>query len=292
MSAQPGSVVVGYDGSPSSQAALQWAAAEADRLHAPLRVVEAFEIVVFTRPSPGKVVPLAGLRTARERGLSALADGIRQQHPTLQVETILVEGDAAGALIEETGNARLLVLGSRGLGGWSGLIVGSVAVQVTTHAHCPVVVIPPDLRPRAHEARTVVVGVDGSKSSAKAIDFAFDQAEALNARVLAVHAWSSPFRTYDDDGKSMLEFDEDAVQESALVLVAEAVAGAAADHPGVEWDTRLVAGPPARAILHAAESAELAVAGSRGRGGFAGLLLGSVSQTVLHHAHCPVAIVR
>ncbi|MFG1813503.1 universal stress protein [Kribbella sp. NPDC049174] len=292
MSSHTGPVVVGYDGSPPGQAALQWAANEAERLHAPLRIVEAFEVVVYTRPSPGKVVPLAGLRSARERGLSALADGIRQQHPALQVETLLVEGGAAEALIEETEHARLLVLGSRGLGGWTGLIVGSVAVQVTTHALCPVVVIPPHLRPRAHEVPTVVVGVDGSKASGKAIDFAFDQAEALHAKVLAVHAWSSPFRTYEDDGRSMLQFDEDQVRESARVLVAEAVAGAAADHPDVEWDTRLDGGPPARAILRAAESAELVVVGFRGRGGFTGLLLGSVSQTVLHHAHCPTAIVR
>ena len=290
MSTQP--VSVGYDRSPASQGALRWATTQAVRLHAPLRIVEAFEVVVFTRPSPGKVVPLAGLRSARERGLSALADGIRQRHPDLKVETLLVEGGPTEALLEEAEHARLLVLGSRGLGGWTGLVVGSVAVQVTTHAHCPVVVIPPDPRPRAHDLRSVVVGVDGSKESAKAIDFAFDQAEALRAQVVAVHAWSSPFRTYEDDGRSMLQFDEDEVMESARVLVAEAVAGAAADHPDVTWHTHLAGGPPARAILNAAESAELAVVGSRGRGGFTGLLLGSVSQTVLHHAHCPTAIVR
>jgi len=285
-------VVVGYDRSPASQGALQWATTEAVRLEAPLRIVEAFEIVVFTQPSPGKVVPLAGLRSARERGLSALADGIRDLHTDLKVETLLVEGGPVEALLKEAEHARLLVLGSRGLGGWTGLILGSVAVQVTTHAPCPVVVIPPDLRSRADEAPTVVVGVDGSKASAKAIDFAFDQAEALHARVLAVHAWSSPFRTYEDDGRSMLQFDEEEVMESARVLVAEAVAGAAADHPDVAWDTRLAGGHAARAILNAAESAELVVVGFRGRGGFTGMLLGSVSQTVLHHAHCPTAIVR
>jgi nucleotide-binding universal stress UspA family protein len=285
-------VVVGYDHSPASQGALQWATTEAVRLAAPLRIVEAFEIVVFTQPSPGQVVPLAGLRSARERGLSALADSTRQLHPDLTVETLLVEGRPVEALLEEAEHARLLVLGSRGLGGWTGLILGSVAVQVTTHARCPVVVVPPELRSRADEVPTVVVGVDGSKASGKAIDFAFDQAEALHARVLAVHAWSSPFRTYAEDGRSMLQFDEDEVMESARVLVAEAVAGAAADHPDVTWDTRLAGGSAARAILNAAESAELVVVGFRGRGGFTGLLLGSVSQSVLHHTHCPTAIVR
>ena len=291
MASQPAAVVVGYDGSPASQGALQWATAGAVRLHAPLRIVEAFEVVVFTRPSPGKVVPLAALSTARERALDALADGIRLQHPDLMVETVLVEGGPAEALVDESEQARLLVMGSRGLGGWTGLMVGSVAAQVTTHAQCPTVVIPPDLRARAREVPTVVVGVDGSKDSGKAIEFAFDQAEGLDAKVVAVHAWSSPFRTYED-GRSVLQFDEDEVQESSRVLVAESVAGVAADHPDVRWETYLADGHPARAILRVAQSADLVVVGSRGRGGFTGLLLGSVSQNVLHHAHCPAAIVR
>lgn len=291
MSSQPAPVVVGYDGSPASQSALHWATAEAVRLLAPLRIVEAFEMVVVSRSSPGMLVPLAALRTVQEGGLSALAEGIRLQYPGLTVETLLVEGRPAEALVEQTEQARLLVLGSRGLGGWTGLMIGSVAVQVSTHAHCPVVVIPPDLRPRAYEQPTVVVGVDGSKASAKAIDFAFDQAEVLRARVFAVHAWTSPYLTYTD-GQSMLRFDEEEVQESCRLLVAESVAGAAADHPDVEWETRLVSGQAARAILRTAESAELVVVGSRGRGGFTGLLLGSVSQSVLHHAPCPIAIVR
>jgi nucleotide-binding universal stress UspA family protein len=162
---------------------------------------------------------------------------------------------------------------------------------VTTHAPCPVVVIPQDLRAHAHEGPTVVVGVDGSKASAKAIDFAFDQAEALHARVVALHAWTSPFLTYAD-GASMLQFDEDKVKEEGRLLVAESVAGAAADHPDVRWTTELVSGSAAQALVRRANSADLVVVGSRGRGGFTGLLIGSVGQSVLHHAQAPVAIVR
>jgi nucleotide-binding universal stress UspA family protein len=291
MSSQTAPIVVGYDGSPASLTALHWATAEAVRLHARLRVVEVFELVIALRPTPGTVVPLAAVRTARERGLAALADGLRAQQPDLDVETVLIEGTPAETLIEESAQARMVILGSRGLGGWSGLLVGSVAVQVSAHAQCPVLMVPPDTRPRALEQPTVVVGVDGSKLSAKAIDFAFDQAEALGARVIAVHAWTSPFLTYDD-GQTMLQFGEAEVQESGRVLVAESVAGAMADHPDVECETRLISGRAARALLVAAESASLVVVGSRGRGGFTGLLLGSVSQSVLHHAPCPVAIVR
>ncbi|MFI6674244.1 universal stress protein [Kribbella sp. NPDC050470] len=291
MSSQAAPIVAGYDGSQASRTALHWAAAEADRLRTRLRVVEVFELIVALRATPSTVVPLAALRTAREHGLTALADALRAQHPGLEVETVLVEGTPAEALTEETAHARVLVLGSRGLGGWSGLLVGSVAVQVSAHARCPVVVVPADLRPRAHEKVTVVVGVDGSKTSAKAIDFAFDQAEAIGATVVAVNAWSNPFLTHVD-GHSMLQFDDEAVQESARLLVAESIAGAREDHPDVECETRLTNGHPAQAILLAAESAQLAVVGSRGRGGFTGLLLGSVGQGVLQHAHCPVAIVR
>ncbi|WP_405064885.1 universal stress protein [Kribbella sp. NBC_01510] len=291
MSTQPSPIVVGYDGSPGSQNALHWATAEAVRQLAPLRIVEAFELITLMRPSPGHVVSLEDLRTTRQKMLDAVAESVRLHHPGLQVETSLVGGAAVAAVLEEAEHARLVVLGSRGLGGWSGLIVGSVAVQVTTNTHCPVVVIPNDPRPHAHEGPTVVVGVDGSKASAKAIDFAFDQAEELHARVVAIHAWSSPFLTYAD-GASMLQFDEHKIQEEARLLVAESVAGAAADHPDVQWTTELVSGSAAQTLVRRSESADLMVVGSRGRGGFTGLLLGSVSQSVLHHAQCPVAIVR
>jgi nucleotide-binding universal stress UspA family protein len=258
---------------------------------APLRLVEAFELVVITRPTPGHVVPLDAVRTARQTGLDAVAENVRLHHPELTVETRLEGGPAARVLIEAAEDARTVVLGSRGLGGWSGLLVGSVAVQVTTHAQCPVVVIPHEQRPHAHHGPTVVVGVDGSKASAKAIDFAFDQAEALHAEVVALHALTSPFLTYDE-GASMLQFDEEKLREESRLLVAESVAGAASEHPDVRWTTELATGSAARALVRRAESADMVVVGSRGRGGFTGLLLGSVGQSVLHHAYCPVAVVH
>jgi nucleotide-binding universal stress UspA family protein len=291
MSPQPAPILIGYDGSPGSRSALSWAAAAADRAKAPLRIVEAFELVVVTHPAPGHVVPLEALRTSRQEHLDASAAGLRTQYPGLQVEAGLVSGSAPRVLVEAARDARLVVLGSRGHGGWSALLIGSVAVQVTTHAECPVVVVPPELPARSGEAPTVVVGIDGSKVSAQAIDFAFDQAESLHADVVAVHAWTSPFLTYDDSA-SMLQFDEEKVREEARLLVAESVAGAAADHPDVRWTTELATGSAARALVDRSEAADLAVVGSRGRGGFTGLLLGSVSQGVLHHARCPVAVVR
>ena len=284
-------VVVGYEGSPASRAALEWAAVQAERVHAPLRIVEAFELVIAARASQGRIDPLQALRQSREQGLAVVAEGIETAHPGLAVTAVLVEDSAASALISDSSYARLLVLGSRGLGGWSGLLIGSVSVQVSAHAHCPVVVIPADVRPRAHDKPTIVVGVDGSKVSAQAVEFAFDQAEATGARVVAAHAWHSPASTYEG-GLGPLMFDQAEVEEASRLLVAESLSGALAEYPDVEVETRLMTGQPARAMLALGESADLIVVGSRGRGGFTGLLLGSVSQGVLHHARVPVVIVR
>jgi nucleotide-binding universal stress UspA family protein len=283
-------VVVGYDGSQASRAALQWAAVQAQREHAPLRIVEAFELIAWVRPGEGRV-PLEALRANRENALAIVADGIKLKYQGLSVSTVLVEESSASALITESSNARLLVLGSRGLGGWSGMLIGSVSAQVSAHAHCPVVVMPADVRPRAHDKPTIVVGVDGSKESAQAVDFAFDQAATTGARIVAAHAWHSPPSTYEG-GFGPLMFDQAEVEEASRLLVAESLAGAVADHPDIEVETRLMTGQPARALLALGESADLIVVGSRGRGGFTGLLLGSVSQGVLHHARVPVAVVR
>src|SRR5690348_17487352 len=136
MTTHPAPIVVGYDGSAGSRSALAWATAEAVRTMAPLQLVEAFELVIITRPSPGKVIPLEAVRTARQQGLDTVAESVRLHHPELIVSTSLVGGAAARVLLEAAEDARLVVLGSRGLGGWSGLLVGSVAVQVTTHAQC------------------------------------------------------------------------------------------------------------------------------------------------------------
>ncbi len=290
MTSQTGPIVVGYDASPASRQALRWAAAQAVREHAPVRIVQILEIYVAMRPL-GALVPPESFEGYVQQALEKAADGIRSDHPGLEVGTELLQASPAPVLIAESEDARMLVLGTRGLGGWAGLLMGSVAVQVAAHAACPVVVVPADLRPRAQERATIVVGVDGSKLSAQAVEFAFRQAEWTGDRVLAVHAWRSPASTYDG-GLGPLMFDPVEIEESAGVLVAESLAGVAEDHPDVEVDTRLISGQPARALLVAAEYADLLVLGSRGRGGFAGLLLGSVSQGVLHHAHCPVAIVR
>ncbi|WP_406047146.1 universal stress protein [Kribbella sp. NBC_00889] len=108
---------------------------------------------------------------------------------------------------------------------------------------------------------------------------------------MVVHAWTSPFLTYAG-GASMLQFGEHKIEDEGRLLVAESVAGAAADHADVQWTTELAEGSAAQALVRRSGSPDLVVVGSRGRGGFTGLLLGSVGQSVLHHTQCPLAIVR
>ena len=290
MRSQVAPVVAGYDGSPVSRGALHWAATEAVTTRSPLRIVEVFELVITTHPSPGAVVPLEGLRTAREKGLEAIVDDLRLHHPGLEVTGELLPGTPAKTLIGESEHARVLVLGTRGLGALTSLLVGSVSIQVSTHAHCPVVVVPAQSPGPASEP-VIVVGVDGSKVSAQAIDFAFAEASARHGRIVAVHAWTSPVTSAEGE-PTPLTFDLDEIEQAARLLVAESLAGARADNPDVEVEVRLVMGRPDRILVDVGQEADLIVVGSRGRGGFTGLLVGSVAHSVLHHAHRPVALVR
>jgi nucleotide-binding universal stress UspA family protein len=283
-------IVVGYDGSGGSRAALRWATAEAIRQLSPLRVVEVSEPMPIGYPGADSV-SVTEVRRMQERGLDALTDSIRLQHPRLTVDGVLIEDSAASALIDESVHARLTVLGSRGLGGWTDVLLGSVAMQVSMHAADTVVVVPAASSPRIQDKPTIVVGIDGSKTSAKAIDFAFAQAEARRGRVVAVNVTPHSAPTFSG-GLGLLVFDPVDIANEARLLVSESLAGAETDYPDIEFDIVLMTGHPAQALVLAAESAELLVVGSRGRDGFASLLLGSVSLSVLHHAQCPVAIVR
>lgn len=198
-------------------------------------------------------------------------------------------GAAAQVLVAESEHAQLVVLGTRGLGGFSGLLIGSSTVQVSAHAACPVAVVPPAGPDRVDGP--VVVGVDGSEISSHALEIGYEQAQARGARLVAVHAWREPVAIGPGDVLPLV-YDVDAVEEDERRVLAESVAGWQEKYPDVEVEQRLVRSQAAQALLAAAESAQLLVVGSRGRGGFRGLLLGSVSQTLLHHMPCPLVIVR
>lgn len=284
-------VLVGVDGSVSARGALAWAAAEAASRHCQLRIVHA-----FSWPMIGNALDMAfigdtnlGLQSAAEWILTEAEAHAREVAPDIKVIANLFVGPATPTLLNEAQSADLLVVGSRGVGGFRGLLVGSVSATVAAHAPCPVVVVHPQGDGTAFPASPtgrIVVGVDGSEISAAAIRFAFQQAERRHIGITAVHA-AVPTRPHPS-----LRVPADIVEQIDQQLLAEAMESKRVLFPAIDVRTELVHGHPAQALIDASAGAELVVVGSHGRGGFAGMLLGSVSQAVLQHAACPVAVVR
>ncbi|MEU0533881.1 universal stress protein [Amycolatopsis tolypomycina] len=278
-------IVVGVDGSTAATHAVSWAAREAVRRDVPLVVVHACALVPVAVPYAEALVPAyhrAQLEYGRE-WLDAAESAAREAAPDVRVSTDLARGSAAEQLIARSASAELVVLGSRGLGGFTGLVVGSIAVAVATYGHCPIVVV------RGADAGAegpVVLGVDGSPTSAAAIPFAFRAAASRGVPLVAVHTWL-------DTPLGEIGVDEawDAIEREHRALVGEWLAPARAEHPDVPVEVVVARHRPAHTLLDQARNAQLVVVGSRGRGGFRGLLLGSTSHALIYHAACPVAVV-
>ena len=284
-------VVAGVDGSECGLQAVRWAAAEALRRQLPLRLVAA-----HAWPSGGLVGDpglgvdyRAVLRDVVLGHLATAAADARQVAPELDIEQVEVTGYPVPVLLGESAHAEILVLGDRGLGGFTGLLIGSVAVEVTAHASCPVIVVrgsePDRTGPRPEP---VVVGVDGSPTSEAATAFAFEAASLRRVPLVAVHVW----RDVLVDATMAPLLDWDVIDSDEREVLAERLAGWTEKYPDVPVRRLVARDRPARALVEESGRAQLVVVGSRGRGGFHGLLLGSVSQALLHHAHCPVAVVR
>jgi nucleotide-binding universal stress UspA family protein len=276
MNTRAGEIVVGYDGSGDSELALDWADQLAAEQGRPLRVLisEVDPTQVLEATSDWHAARIGQLESdARDR----LA-GARSRDSAIEVVGV----PPSQALIDASAKAVTVVIGARGHSLLSGVVLGSVSQHVTRHSSCPVVVVRAPYHP---DANRVVVGVDGSTGSRKALEFAFDHASRSGSPVTAVHAWRNAAR--GDTGEGLVE----EIRAAERVL-AEALAGFADQYPDVKVTTEAIPVVPQRVLADASQSASLVVVGSRGLGAFAGLLLGSVSQSVLHHAQCPVAVVR
>ncbi|MFG1621813.1 universal stress protein [Kribbella sp. NPDC049227] len=284
-------VLVGVDGSVSAQAALAWTAAEASYRRCPLRIVHTFTWPMVADPFGLDLTePMNdGLRAAAGWILGDAEIQARQAAPDIKVSAELFAAGAVPTLLAQARDAQLVVVGSRGVGGFPGLLVGSVSSTVAAHAPCPVIVVHPHRDGTAFPASPtgrVVVGVDGSEVSAAAIRFAFQEAARRRVGITAVHA-AVPTRQHPS-----LRVPADIVEQVDRQLFAEAMDSRRILVPGIDVETKLVHSHPAQALIDESDGAELIVVGSRGRGGFTGMLLGSVSQAVLHHAACPVAVVH
>jgi nucleotide-binding universal stress UspA family protein len=282
------SIAVGVDGSPSALDAVRWAAEEARVRGTSLRLVHACYVPTGY---PAGFVGYAELRDAfAARGREALAEAEKAAGDAVPVETVTHMAGVVPTLVEESATAAQLVLGTRGLGGFTGLLVGSTAVELASRSRCPLVVVRGTDATRAATG-PVVVGVDGTEASEAAVAYAFDAASAYGTGLVAVHTWTDLLvETAFAGGAAALDFSP--LAQTAEAELGERLAGRHEQYPDVTVTRHVEREHPGAALLRHAENARLVVVGTRGRGGFRGLLLGSTSQHLLHHAPCPVAVVR
>ncbi|MFD5463419.1 universal stress protein [Kitasatospora sp. NPDC127059] len=276
-------VVAGVDGSPESTAAAQWAAEEAQRRGASLRLVHAWPwltdgVSSFAEPDD--------LPAAAQRTLVEAADGIRARHPELAVATDAVLDAPVDGLVAAAADADLLVLGSRGRGGFTGLLLGSVSMAVAGRSGAPVVVVRETGSAGSNE---VVVGVDAHAPEEEVLAFAFREAALRGAPLRAVHGWDLP-PLFGYAGGAVPAGEVEQLEALEAKLLSLAVAGQCEQHPTVEVveDVRLGA---ARGLVETSAGAALVVVGRRRRPNELGPRLGRVAHAALHHAEAPVAVV-
>lgn len=281
-------ILVGYDGSADAAVALNWALDEAGRSGRPVRLAYVFEWLTVTGwigpgVAPGVWPDEAARQQVEELVRKAAADAAAER-PGLTVHGEVFDGPPALVLQERSAEAGMLVLGSRGHGGFGGLLAGSTAVSVTAHAHCPVVVV------RDGQAATsgpVVVGSDGSESALRALGFAVERAAQRDVPLRVMRAWKPPGERWVPP-----DFDPEQAAASERAAAEAELAPWRESFPDVPVEIEAVPGSASALLVEASRSAQLVVVGSRGRGGLRGMLLGSVSQQLIQHSHCPVAVVR
>jgi nucleotide-binding universal stress UspA family protein len=275
-------IVVGYDGSSDANSALDWAAQSAATRQQPL------DVVIVATDLAADIGPF---RTRDEETVEQWRTDASDRLKELDVVHCTVEvrrGAIVPELVEASDGAEMLVVGSRGHSLPAGSVTGSVSQHAARHAHCPVVAVRPC---RSPHARRIVVGVDDSPESDRALRFAFNRASDTGEAVVAVHGhYSLKSRMLALDGAAS-EADMRRLREADRSL-AEVTAGIAAEFPDVEFAREAISVRPAQLLVDCSGAASLVVVGSRGRDAFKDLLLGSVSQHVLHNAECPVAVVR
>ncbi len=276
-------IVVATDGSATGTAAVEWAAQDAARRDAELRILHVLE------PFPeGLEIPADHVDRVRAGGEDVLERAVQVVDavaPELRVTADLRTGPVAETILEEVGEVDEVVLGSRGLGGFSSLMVGSVSLKVAGHTSAPVVVV---RKTPEQQHGVIAVGYDESKTARRALEYAFEQAAASGARVRVLAVWSTPVLTGYEYANTAVAAD---MLESQREGLRDELAGWRETYPGVEVEADVHVGHPVSILTDASRRADLVVVGSRGRGKLRSALLGSVSHGVLHHAHCPVAVV-
>lgn len=282
----PTGIVVGVDGSDGAAEALRWAWREAEVRGLPVTAVMAWDYL-DQRHADGRRVFDPGYSEADAEDALAGAVDAALGADAQGVERRVVCDIPARALLEIGNRAALVVVAARGLGGFKGLLLGSTSQHVLHHATCPVAVVRHDSSVRFSANKRVVVGVDGSPPSLVALRYAMVEAQLRRATLVVVHAWQMPYAGLPPLLGS--GYDAALFRQAAGETVDRALSEV--DLPTeLPVDPSIVNGSPAAAILETGAGADVIVIGSRGLGGFAGMLLGSTSQQVSRHASCAVII--
>jgi len=282
-------LVVGFDGSPNAVAAVRWAAREAEQRNAAVRVIGSYAavpVVDYYGVSAGEAAA-AETEQRKQDCLAALrtvVDEVAHGHRSVGFDYLAVDQLAARALVDAAKDADLLVAGSSRAGTVRSFLLGSVMAEVLHESPCPVVIVPlrvPDKTTR------IVVGIDGSECSNRALCWAADESQRLDGSLVVVHAWHYPYRITEGS----FERGCDIVQVDAALVLEQAVA-LARDRTTTPVTSVLAEGGAAQCLLDESERADLLVVGSRGRGGLRSMLFGSVALAVAAQTACPAVVVR
>jgi len=284
-------VIVGVDGSAASNVAVCWAARDAAMRRVPLTVVHMVSAVVPTVPQMPVSAGVAVWqeeegRQILEQAVKVAEDAVKKDRGT-EIKSEMRCAPPVPTLVKMSEDAEMVVVGSNGRGSVARLLLGSVSSAVVRSARCPVAVIRDEdpLMPHPLQA-PVLVGIDGSPASELATAIAFDEASRRGVELIALHAWS------DVEVFELPGLDWSAVKSDAERSLAERLAGWQERYPDVTVHRLVVCDRPARQLIEKSESAQLVVVGSHGRGGLSGMLLGSVSNAIVHSVRMPVIVAR
>lgn len=289
-----GRIVVGYDGSDAAQDALAHAASMAHQRGEELLVVMAMPHLSPSHPQTMRAIRMdpsyiINVRSRARSRLEQVENWLRENYPDVDSSSVIVPEDPAGVLAKASEDAAMVVVGARGRGGGQRPpVLGQVSSAVVQHSHGPVMVVPAGA-PLGNDG-PVVVGIQDAPESLAAARLAIHEAEILGVPLVAIYAW--------DLAPEMGEYgapiitDTEKIETELDDMLAEILKPIIADHPDVEVKRLVLRGPARQVLADASESASLLVVGSRGLGGFRGLLLGSTSRALTRTARCPVIVVR
>lgn len=286
-----GPVVVGIDGSDSALQAARWAGAVAAACGAPLHILHAMPSMGRNLTETAAAIQAAIMSYQRDSALiylRAAADAVKGDRPDLTVTIEAGETSVDDALIAASATARLIVLGGKDVTGAAAVILGSSTLRVATDAACPVVAF----RGENVEVsdKPIVVGVDATAATGGVLATAFEFADAVKVKLVAVRSWTT--RAPAGDVTIPFLIDWDALEAAEWAALTELVDGWRQRYPDVDVECVVETMSPARALLSHAADAQLVVVGSRGRNALAGLVLGSTSMNLLHHSQIPVMVTR